>query len=70
MLFQSAREPQLPSEKCRMPGPAKPSRRLRALQNRDLVEKAMAACVRAGDEFDACMDDVILTGDFSFAEAW
>jgi hypothetical protein len=70
MLFKSPREPQLPSEKCRMPGVAKPNRRLRALQNRDLVDKAMAACARAGDEFDACMSDVMLTGDLSFAEAW
>lgn len=68
MIFREARAPQLPFEQCRMPTEARPSRRaLRA--DADFYKKAAAACAHASD-VELCVDDVMMTKDLGFAQAW
>jgi hypothetical protein len=69
-LFRTARAPQLPYEQCRMPTHDRPARRhLRA--DRRLFEQAQVACAaQQGNDFDLCVDDVMMTGDVGIAEAW
>ena len=69
-LFRETREPQLPKNKCNMPTVSVPSRRRLRVQDPQLFEKAQIACGHAGAEFDACVDDVMNTGDVSYAEAF
>ena len=69
-LFRQLREPQLPHSKCKMPKVSVESRRLLRHQDPKFVEEAQIACSHAGTEIDACIDDVLNTGDLSFAEAF
>lgn len=69
-LFRETREPQLPQNKCKMPAVSAQSRRRLRNQDPQLFEKAQIACRHAGSEFDACVDDVLNTGDLSYAEAF
>jgi len=71
MLFQEAREPQLPYEHCQMPEAfAETSRRLRAT-NSALYEPALSACTSNHPEnIDSCVEDVLLTGELELAESW
>ena len=70
-LFRTLREPQLPYAKCHMPTAVQTKRRLRGEEhNPEFLAQAQEACTDAGDEFDACMSDVLGTGDLSFAAAW
>ena len=71
MLFQEARSPQLPYERCRMPSVARPSRR--KLRGADLVLRngAQEACAaQKGNDFDLCVEDVMATGDLGLAGVW
>lgn len=67
-LFVFAREPQLPYEKCRMPGSEMSvnRRKLRANGDRKLLEAATAACDGSID-FDLCVDDVVVSGELGLA---
>lgn len=67
-VFQTAREPQLPHAKCKMPTAAMPSRNLRGRDNIKLYDKAVEACAGA-IEVDTCIQDVMTTGDIEFADA-
>ena len=69
MLFTEAREPQLPNEKCRFPEEVRPSRHLKALDNPELFDQAQRACANIED-YDACMDDVMYTGEIALAKSW
>lgn len=73
-LFQQAREPQLPYERCRMPEKNRPSKRnLRRAADEKLLRQALEACAKHGgsSNFDLCIDDVVTTGDIGLAlEAW
>lgn len=69
-FFSTDRQPQLPYERCRTPSVSSVQRRrLGKERSPEFQEKAEVACARAGDEFDACMHDVMKTGDMSFAGA-
>ena len=69
ILFLEAKGPQLPTEKCRMPDPAVIARRSRRRLKADsgMYEAAQTACAGKGDEFEACMNDVMAVGDVSMA---
>jgi hypothetical protein len=69
MLFMDAREPQLPNATCRFPDEPRPSRHLKSTQNPSLFEKAQSACAN-NDNYDACLDDVMYTGELALANAW
>jgi hypothetical protein len=68
-LFMDAREPQLPHASCRFPDAARPSRRLRSSQDPELFEQAQTVCAHKED-YDACLDDVMYTGELALAHAW
>eukprot|EP00977_Amphora_coffeiformis_P015391 scaffold4510_cov183-Amphora_coffeaeformis.AAC.76 len=70
-LFQEAREPQLPFEQCRMPTGSRPARRL-LRSDGALLEQAEEACSKVHkNDFQLCVDDVMMTGDIGLAqEAW
>ena len=65
-LFLETKGPQLPNERCRMPEVAKSSRRLRAQADRKLLDSAENAC-GGKDEYDACMSDILATGNLDMA---
>ena len=67
MIFQQARAPQLPYERCRMPTAARPARR--RLRQSGLFEQAQVACANAGN-VDLCIDDVLSTEDLGLASLW
>lgn len=70
-LFKETRKPQLPHAQCTMPTATNERRRLR--HNTELLELANKACAPKHDEvddFQACIEDVMATGDTSLAEAW
>jgi hypothetical protein len=73
-LFRDNRAPQLPMAGCNMP-PANPTgrRRLRAVDH-ELQAAAQTACAAshagASNDFDLCVQDVMLTGDVGMAQAW
>lgn len=67
ILFMEAKGPQLPTEKCRMPSPAETSRRRRRLANSKMLDQAQEACATKGEEFDACVSDILSTGDILMA---
>ena len=67
MIFQDAREPQLPYERCRMPTEARPNRR--KLRSTALFEQAQSACAGASN-VNLCVDDVLSTGDIGLATVW
>ena len=69
MLFVEAREPQLPNAKCRFPDEPRPRRHLKSSQNPALFEKAQSACANR-EHYDACLDDVMYTGEVALAAAW
>lgn len=69
-LFRELREPQLPNDKCKMPSTSATSRRRLRGDDPVLLEAAHVACRHAGTDFDACVSDVLSTGDLSFAEAF
>ena len=70
-LFQAAREPQLPYERCRMPDAEMPSRRKLLASNGLLYEQALDACnANHPENVDSCVNDVLLSGDLEFAESW
>jgi hypothetical protein len=63
-LFMETKGPQLPEERCRMPTVSKPSRRLRSGGDTLRAQKACAG----KDEYEACMTDVIATGNVAMAQ--
>jgi hypothetical protein len=68
VLFLEAKGPQLPAQKCRMPDPTQIARRGRRLQkDNKMYDAALTACAGKGDETDACMSDVLATGDLAMA---
>eukprot|EP00977_Amphora_coffeiformis_P029193 scaffold39281_cov183-Amphora_coffeaeformis.AAC.1 len=71
MLFQQAREPQLPYEHCRMPEQfEETSRRLRAT-NSALYGQALNACTSNHPaNIDSHVEDVLSTGDLDLADSW
>ena len=70
-LFQDARMPQLPYERCRMPSRTAESSRRRLRGNRKLMEAAENACSHVkGRDFTLCVDDVVMTGDVELAHEW
>jgi hypothetical protein len=66
ILFVESKGPQLPTEKCRMPDVAKTERKLRNQSDRKLNEQANRAC-SGKDEYDACMSDIMATGNVNVA---
>lgn len=75
ILFATAREPQLPHEKCRLPTKealaSRTRRRLRGRTDEGLYQSALQACQENHlSDIDSCIDDVILTGDLDMALAW
>lgn len=71
VLFQQARSPQMPYEKCRMPTIARPERRRLRGANSALFEDAKKACsAQTGNDFDLCIEDVMATGDVGLATVW
>jgi hypothetical protein len=68
-LFMDAREPQLPHAQCQFPDTPRPSRRLKSTQDPALFEKAQAVCADK-EHYDACLDDVMYTGELALAHAW
>ena len=70
ILFEEARSPQLPYEKCRMPSHTfSTHRRLRA--DKALMEAAEQACAsKEGGEVLLCVQDVLMTGDVEMANTW
>ena len=66
ILFNEPKGPQLPHQKCRMPGPAATARRRRLSLDSELVETAAKACAGKVDA-EACMSDVMGTGDVDMA---
>lgn len=70
ILFADLRAPQLPYERCRMPAHTQSRRRLRATDTK-LAEDARDACAHvAGNDFQLCIDDVVMTGDLELAKEW
>ena len=69
-LFREDRAPQLPFETCRMPTAAQSSRR-RLRSDTGLLKQAEEACSHVhGNDFQLCVDDVMMTGDIGLAEVW
>lgn len=64
------RAPQLPFEMCRLPTAARTERR--ALRgDKKLVELAEKACAHVrGNDFQLCVDDVVMTRDVGLADLW
>ena len=57
-------------EPCRMPT-GHVNRRLRSQTNRKLFEQASAACEASHpNDYDLCVDDVIMTGSLEVLESW
>ena len=72
-LFLEMREPQLPSDKCRMPTLTRSSRRKLRRNEKGLYTQAKQACRAQYDQIDnleACIDDVMATGDVQLGEEW
>lgn len=69
-LFRSVREPQHPHAPCKLPGVTKPNRRLGSNKKDLLARRARIACAHAGQGYDDCVMDVLVTGDLDFAGAW
>jgi hypothetical protein len=65
-LFKEIKGPQLPQERCRMPGVTKSSRNLRAQADSKLIASAEKACAGL-EEYDACFSDILATGDVNMA---
>lgn len=65
-LFMEVKGPQLPHEHCRMPTVAKTTRQLRNPADLQLHEDAQKACA-GKDEYDACMSDIMATGNLNMA---
>lgn len=61
ILFNEIKGPQLPEERCRMPDVAKTVRNLRSQADKELQNAANDACASKGEEFDACVWDVLAT---------
>lgn len=66
-LFIETKGPQLPAEKCRMPDITKTSRRKLRGSDPILMKAAEEACADKGEEFHACVDDVIATRNVAMA---
>ena len=64
ILFMEPKGPQLPHERCRMPSVSKTSRKLRT--DAKLVAAAEEVCASL-EEREACMKDVLATGDVNMA---
>jgi len=70
-LFRTAREPQLPYEKCRLPSLPRPSRRKLLRGDHALYDEARRACsAQSGTDFDLCVSDVVITGEIGIADIW
>jgi hypothetical protein len=71
-IFGDDRSPQLPYEQCRMPTAfSNSARRTLRTGNMDLYENALTACTSNHPEnVDACLDDVMRTGELDLADAW
>ena len=70
-LFRDARAPQLPYERCRMPTAARPSRRMLRADNALHAQAEKACADLPANDFQLCIDDVMMTGDVGLAEgAW
>ena len=65
-LFIETKGPQLPHERCRMPDVAKTSRKLSLEASAELLAAAEQAC-SGKEEFDACLADVLATGNVHLA---
>lgn len=76
LLFDEARPPQLPHERCRWPTAARPARRqlwLRGSSGGITLEQAVDACHRHAvsmSNLDLCVDDILTTGDTGLAAIW
>jgi choice-of-anchor A domain-containing protein len=68
-LFTTARSPQWPYERCRMPTSARPARRQLRGQQSLLLTASLEACANAAD-VDLCVDDCLTTGDVGLAGLW
>lgn len=81
LFFLENRQPQLPFERCRLPsiprtsgeGAETTSRRL--LRERQIDSKLQASAIEAcetlhPEDFELCVDDVLMTGDIEIAYAW
>ena len=69
-LFKEVRTPQFPEETCRMPTVEAPSRR-RLRADSALYNQAKEACAqKAGAHIQACIEDVLATGDIGLANIW
>lgn len=70
-LFVVRREPQLPTEKCRMPTVKKTSMKKLRGAAKALYKQAKQACRdQTGDDLEACIDDVLATGDAGLGLEW
>ena len=71
VLFSETRFPQLPFEQCRMPTAAQPARRRLRGGNSKLFEQATEACAsHQGNDFELCVNDVMVTGELELAYVW
>lgn len=79
LLFDVARPPQLPHERCRWPTAGRPSRRQLWLRGSNTsgggvtVDQALQACKAHGvpmSNLDLCVDDILATGDTGLAAIW
>jgi hypothetical protein len=66
ILFVESKGPQLPMEKCRMPGVTSTDRQLRNQGDRKLVKQGKDACSGLA-EYEACMKDIMATGNVNMA---
>lgn len=72
-LFLDRREPQLPHAKCRMPTMTRSAARKLRRNEKGLYKQAKQACRAQSsviDDLEACIDDVIATGDVRLGEEW
>jgi hypothetical protein len=71
VLFSVAREPQLPTEKCRMPTVKRTSvKKLRGAAKALYKEAKLACIAQTGDNLETCIDDVLATGDMGLGKEW
>lgn len=69
-LFMESRSPQLPYERCHMPTESFAKnfrRRLRSVENGELLAQATVACAGTVD-FKLCLQDVMTTGEVAMAD--
>lgn len=67
ILFTETKGPQLPEERCRMPDVTKTARNLRSQADKELLKSANSACASKGEEFDACVSDILATRNLAMA---